>query len=197
MAPVVIMFRIIFWALPAFMRVEPETTSAPTSATTVISAASTRAFLDCRSRLRCALRERGHKPRRPPHRACGRKPKHQPRHPCAWGGGVRCLAGPALRVFIDFDCGCQRLGPAGHDVLHLSGRGGIGGRALRCSPVRRFARWSRRRCRSTGRHRANFCATRSITSAISGIAFFTAAATFASSWLMMRAISSADLVSSP
>ena len=40
MAPVVIMLRIIFWALEAFMRVEPETTSGPTSATMVVSEAS-------------------------------------------------------------------------------------------------------------------------------------------------------------
>jgi hypothetical protein len=38
-------------------------------------------------------------------------------------------------------------------------------------------------------------ATWSMTWAISGIAFLTAAATLASSWLMMRAISRADLVS--
>jgi hypothetical protein len=37
----------------------------------------------------------------------------------------------------------------------------------------------------------------SMTMAISGSAFLTAAATLASSWLMMRAISSADLVSKP
>src|SRR5580698_9780510 len=40
-------------------------------------------------------------------------------------------------------------------------------------------------------------ATWSMTCAISGRAFFTAAATLESSWLMMRAISRADLVSSP
>jgi hypothetical protein len=40
-------------------------------------------------------------------------------------------------------------------------------------------------------------ATVSMTWAISGSAFLTAAATLASSWLMMRAISMADLVSRP
>src|SRR5882762_917856 len=40
-------------------------------------------------------------------------------------------------------------------------------------------------------------ATVSMTMAISGSAFLTAAAILASSWLMMRAISRADLVSSP
>src|SRR5436853_381355 len=33
MAPVVIMFRTIFWAVPAFMRLEPVRTSGPTSVT--------------------------------------------------------------------------------------------------------------------------------------------------------------------
>ncbi len=40
MAPVVIMLRIIFWALADFMRVEPEMTSGPTSAMMVVSATS-------------------------------------------------------------------------------------------------------------------------------------------------------------
>ena len=48
MAPVVIMFRIIFCAVPAFMRVEPEMTSGPTSATMAMSAASASGFPDCR-----------------------------------------------------------------------------------------------------------------------------------------------------
>ncbi len=40
MAPVVIMFVTIFCAVAAFMRVEPETTSGPTSVTITMSAAS-------------------------------------------------------------------------------------------------------------------------------------------------------------
>ena len=36
-----------------------------------------------------------------------------------------------LRVFVDLDGRGQRLGSAGHDVLHLSGGGGVGGRTLR------------------------------------------------------------------
>ena len=33
-------------------------------------------------------------------------------------------------VFVDLDGRGQRLGSAGHDVLHLSGSGGVGGRAF-------------------------------------------------------------------
>ncbi len=40
MAPVVIMLQIIFWAVADFMRVDPDTTSGPTSATMVVSATS-------------------------------------------------------------------------------------------------------------------------------------------------------------
>ena len=45
MAPLESMFRIIFWAVPAFIRVEPEITSGPTSATIARSAAFSRGEL--------------------------------------------------------------------------------------------------------------------------------------------------------
>src|ERR1019366_6178930 len=51
MAPVVSMFRIIFCAVPAFMRVEPATTSAPTSATMATCARVFVGFYGCAQRF--------------------------------------------------------------------------------------------------------------------------------------------------
>ena len=131
MAPVVIMLRIIFWAVEAFMRVEPETTSGPTSATDGdvgdlgersvgvagdgggLGAAGA-GVLDGADDVGGA--------------AAGGDADDDVFAGGAAAGDVALadLGG----VFVDVGGGGEGLGAAGHDVLHLGGRGGVGGRAL-------------------------------------------------------------------
>ena len=131
MAPVVIMFRIIFCAVPAFMRVEPEMTSGPTSATMAISAAAASGvsvIAGDGGGVRAAGAGVGHGGDDIGRAAGGGDADH---HVFARGAAAGDVAlAQFLGVFVDFDRRGQRLGSAGHDVLHLAGSRGVGGRAF-------------------------------------------------------------------
>ncbi len=113
-APVVIMLRIIFWAVAAFMRVEPEMTSAPTSATIAISAAEAMGVPlvagDGRRKgaagacVGCGGNNVGG--------ASGSREADDNVFPGGAATGYVALA-QFFRVFVDLDRGGQGLGPAG------------------------------------------------------------------------------------
>jgi hypothetical protein len=92
------------------------------------------------------------------------------------------------RVFVDVGGGGEGLGAAGHDVLDLLRAGGVGGGTLggvERGDAAAGAGADVDEASAVAQERA----TVSMTMAISGSAFLTAAAILASSWLMMRAIS--------
>ncbi len=129
MAPVVTMLVIIFCAVAAFMRVEPETTSGPTSATIdrvrgigqrSIWIAGDAGGLRAQS-PRIGDR-RNHIGRAP---AGGEADDHI--FAAGTAAGDVALA-QLFGVFIDLDRRGERLGSAGHDVLHgLRAGGEVGG----------------------------------------------------------------------
>ena len=132
MAPVVIMLSTIFCAVPAFMRVEPETDLG----TDFGNDGDIRGCLQGRAVIagdgggvRAACTRIGDGSDNVGGAAGSRKPDHD-----VFAGGAAAGDVPLAKffgVFVDFDGGGQSLRTAGHDVLHLAGSGRVSRRALR------------------------------------------------------------------
>src|SRR6185437_16151312 len=130
MAPVVIMLRIIFCADEAFMRVEPEMTSGPTSAQMDVGdlgelrvdvAGDGCGFGASGASVVDGTDDVG--------RAAGGRHADDDVFPCRPSAGDVALT-DLRRIFVDVGGGGQSLRSASHDVLHLLRGGGKGGRAL-------------------------------------------------------------------
>ena len=130
------------------MRVEPETTSGPTSATMVMSAASARGVslvAGDGGGLGAAcpgVRDGGDHIRG----AAGSGEADDDIFAGGAAAGDVALA-QLFGVLVDLNGGGEGLGSAGHDVLHLARGGGVSGRALGGIEGGNACRWIRRRYR--------------------------------------------------